>query len=227
MQVQVVHRPANAAAKLILAPGETVTTESGAMIAMSGDTTVQTSTLRKQSGGVLKALRRLLAGESFFVNHFTAGSHGGEVWVAPTLSGDILALESGPEHLIVQSGSYLAGSHNLEIDLGWQGFKALFAHESIFWLRIGGAGTLVLNSFGAIYPIDIDGEYLVDTGHIVAFPESMRFKISRPGRSWLTAFLGGEGLVCRFSGKGRIWCQSHNAHAFGSFLGSMLRPREA
>lgn len=227
MQVEVMQGPANAVAKLKLGAGESATAEAGSMIAMSGNVSVQTTTYKKQQGGVLKALKRMLAGESFFVNHFTADGGGGEVWVAPTLPGDIVAINKGPETLVVQSGSYLAAQQGIEVDLGWQGFKSLFSGESVFWLRVGGAGTVCLSSFGAIYTIDVDGEYIVDSGHIVAFPESMKFTITKAGKSWLSSMLGGEGLVCKFHGKGRIYCQSHNVSGFGSTLGPMLRAREA
>ncbi|NQZ59537.1 MAG: AIM24 family protein, partial [Lentisphaeraceae bacterium] len=36
---------------------------------------------------------------------------------------------------------------------------------------------------------------------------------------------GGEGLVCRFEGKGTVWCQSHNAGSFGGTLGPKLKQR--
>lgn len=227
MQFEVMHRPANAAAKVVLAPRESVTAEAGSMIAMSGDVAIETTTHKKQSRGVLKALKRMLAGESFFLNHFTAGAAGGEVWLAPVLSGDILPLPLGQEALIVQGGSFLAATPDVAIDMSWQGFKSLFSGEHVFWLKVRGPGQALFSSFGAIYPVDIDGEYIVDSGHIVAFPETLPFQITKAGKSWVSSVLGGEGLVCKFKGRGRIWCQSHNAHGFGSTLGPLLRPREA
>ncbi|MCI5144481.1 MAG: AIM24 family protein, partial [Candidatus Electrothrix sp. AR3] len=88
-----------------------------------------------------------------------------------------------------------------------------------------GSGKVVINSFGEIYPIEVDGEYIVDTGHIVAFNETLNFDITKAGKSWISSFLGGEGLVCKFKGKGTVWCQSHNATGFGQTLGPMLRSR--
>ena len=46
----------------------------------------------------------------------------------------------------------------------------------------------------------VDGEYIVDTGHIVAFNETLNFSLSKAGKSWMSSILGGEGLVCRFQG---------------------------
>ena len=80
MEATIDYGPGNAAAKVSLAAGETFTAEGGAMIAMSGDMSIETTTHKKGSGGILKAAKRMLAGESFFLNHFTAGPEGGEVW---------------------------------------------------------------------------------------------------------------------------------------------------
>lgn len=225
MRVEVVCGPANAAAKVSLQKGEGVTAEAGAMIAMSDGVRVETTALQRQSGGLLKALKRVLVGESFFLNHFHTES-AGEVWLAPTLAGDVRTIELTNEAYIVQSGAFLACSPGISVDLGWQGFRALLTGEGVFWLRLSGQGQAVVNAFGAIYPLDVDGEVIVDAGHIVAFPESMKFSITKAGKSWLSSILGGEGLVCKFHGKGRILCQSHNAAGFGRLIGPMLRPRE-
>ncbi|MBO72176.1 MAG: TIGR00266 family protein, partial [Flavobacteriales bacterium] len=41
-----------------------------------------------------------------------------------------------------------------------------------------------------------------------------------------SSFLGGEGLVCKFNGKGTVWCQSHNDTSFGKTVGPKLKPRK-
>ena len=83
MKVEVRHRPAMAAARCILAPGEELKVESGAMMATSGGVTVQAST----QGGVMKGLKRsVLGGESLFISTFTAPAQGGWVDVAHHLT---------------------------------------------------------------------------------------------------------------------------------------------
>lgn len=227
MEIEIIHRPGNTAAKVKLAKGETCTSEAGAMIAMSGDMSIETTTHKKGKGGVMKALKRMLAGESLFLNHFTPGGNGGEVWFAPTLLGDLMQYDLKGENLIVQAGSFLAAEHSVEIDMGWQGFKSLFSGESMFWLNMKGEGKILLSSFGAIYPVEVDGEYIVDTGHIVAFSETLNFTPTKAGKSWVSSILGGEGLVCKFNGQGTVWCQSHNPSGFGSSLTAFLRPRSS
>ena len=225
MQVDILHGPGNSAAKSSLGPQESCTGEGGAMIALSGDMHIETTTHKRESGGLLRAAKRMLAGESFFLNHFTADAEGGEVYMAATLAGDMMTYDLNNENLIVQAGSFVACESSIDIDMGWQGFKSLLSGESVFWLHISGTGPVVINSFGAIYPIEVNGEYIVDTGHIVAFNETLDFSITKAGGSWMSAILGGEGLVCRFNGHGTVWCQSHNSSSFGAALGPMLKAR--
>lgn len=225
MQVHVAFGPGNAAARVTLNPHESVTAEAGAMIAMTGDMTIETTTHARGQGSIRKALGRMLAGESFFLNHFRAGPSGGEIMLATTLAGDMMVHELTGNALLVQAGSFVACEDGVQREVGWQGFKSMFGGERLFWLRLKGQGKLVVGSFGAIYPIDVDGEHVVDSGHIVAFEETLSFKLSKAGSSWMHSFLGGEGLVCRFQGRGRVWCQSHNPGAFGRTIGPKLRPR--
>ncbi len=218
-------KPGCAAAQVALDPGEQLTTEGGAMISMSGDMQIETTTHQKGKGGILKGLKRMVAGESLFLNHYTAGGQGGEVILSSTLPGDMIEYDLDGESLIVQSGSYVASSPGVEIGFGWQGFKSLIAKEGLFWLNLSGRGKVILNSFGAIYPVEVDGEHIVDSGHIVAFNETLSFTLSKAGKSWLASILGGEGLVCKFKGRGTVWCQSHNPGSFGRSLTPMLRKR--
>ena len=120
------------------------------MIAMSGDMRIDTTTHKKGSGGVLKAMKRMLGGESFFLNHFTAGPNGGDLWLATSLAGDMMTYELDKENLIVQGGSFVACEPSVEIDLGWQGMKTLFAGEGLFWVHLRGTGKVIVNSFGGI-----------------------------------------------------------------------------
>lgn len=225
MQVEIVHGPGNAAAKVRLASGESCVAEGGAMIAMSGGIAVTTSTHTKGGGGIMRGLKRMLSGESFFVNHFTAGSQGGELMLAATLAGDMMQHELKNEKLIVQGGSFVACEPGVELNLGYEGLKSLFAGEGLFWIHMKGTGKLILNSFGAIYPVEVKGETIVDSGHIVAFNETLKFTVTKAGKSWVSSFLGGEGLVCKFQGQGTVWCQSHNPSGFGRLLGPLLKPR--
>ena len=227
MHVEFKHQPGNTAAKVMLQPGESITAEAGSMIAMSGHMDITTTTHKKGGGGLLKAAKRMLGGESFFLNHYECENTPGEVWLGTALAGDMLEIELDEESFIVQSGSFMACTPDVDIDMGWQGFKSLLSGEKMFWLNLKGQGKAILSSFGAIYPVEVDGEYIVDSGHIVAFSETLDFTITKAGKSWLHSFLGGEGLVCKFHGTGTVWCQSHNPNSFGASLSPSLKARRA
>ena len=225
MNVKLLHQPDSTIARVSLGAGEELVAEAGCMIAMSGYINASTTLRKGKGGGILGGLKRMVAGESLFLSVFYSPKAGGELFLGPKLIGDILLYQMTATGLVVQAGSYLASEANVDIDLGFQGFQSLFSGESIFWLDISGKGSLLLSSFGAIYEIPVNGEYIVDTGHIVAFEKSLTFDINKAGASWVGAFLGGEGLVCRFKGQGRIFCQTHNPGAFGRAVGSQLPSR--
>ncbi|WP_372729989.1 TIGR00266 family protein [Nocardioides sp.] len=216
MQTEILYSPAYAAAKLTLEAGESVRAESGAMLAMSPGLTMETST----QGGVLKGLRRaVLGGESFFMNTFTAQAAGAELYLAPALSGDVVAWPLEGNTLFVQSGSFLASSSGIEVDTKWGGGKTFFSSEGLFVLRISGHGNLLLSSYGAIHAIDLQAgqSYTVDTGHMVAWTESVTYQVRKVG-GWKSTLFSGEGLVCDLTGPGRIYVQTRSQSAFLNWL---------
>jgi uncharacterized protein (TIGR00266 family) len=225
MKIELLHQPESAIARVSLDSGEELVAQAGTMIAMSGSINTSTTLRKGKGGGVMGGLKRMVAGESLFLSVFRSPTDGNTIWLAPRLIGDLLIYEMKGQDLIVQATSYLACSSEIDLDVGFQGFKSLFSGESIFWLTFSGRGLALLASFGAIYEVPVDGEYIVDTGHIVAFERSLDFSIAKASSSLIGSFLGGEGLVCRFRGQGKVYCQTHNPGAFGSTVGSQLPPR--
>jgi uncharacterized protein (TIGR00266 family) len=200
------------------------------MIAMSGDMTVETSVNRKQGGigkRLLKGFSRTLAGEGLFLNTFTAGQRGGELFLAPHLPGDMEVIDlDGSKRIKVQSASFVAHEQTVTMGISWEGLKNVFSGESLVWLEMSGTGKVIINAFGMIYPVEVDGEYIVDTGNIAAFEESLEFSIGKAGKSWFSSILGGEGLVARFRGRGTVWCQTHADRALGERLTPHLIPKK-
>ncbi|HET8731023.1 MAG TPA: AIM24 family protein, partial [Moraxellaceae bacterium] len=103
MQIEFMHQPGNTAARVRLGPGETLTTEGGAMIAMSAHLAVETTSHQKGTGGLLKAVKRVFAGESFFLNHFSTTDRPGEIWLGSSLAGDMMRYALDNEALIVRA----------------------------------------------------------------------------------------------------------------------------
>jgi uncharacterized protein (TIGR00266 family) len=210
-----------------LEQGEQVLAESSAMVSQDAHVQMQTSaTQGKGMGGFLKALgRSMFTGETFFRNTFTAAQAPGEVSFAPKLPGDIAVYELQPgRDIIIQQTSFLASAPTVEIETKWGGFKSMFSGEGSFWMRGYGQGPIALTAFGGIQVVDVDGAFILDTGHIVAFESSLDYQIKRVG-SWFSTFFSSEGLVCRFHGKGKLFMQTRNPSEFGKLVGGKLPPR--
>jgi uncharacterized protein (TIGR00266 family) len=224
MKIDFQYKPGSTIAKVTLEQNETVTAEGGAMVAMSQNIGIETTTYQKKgAGGIMSGVKRLFASESLFFNHFTAKNTGDEIYLGTSLPGDMELLKLSGKKIYVEGGSYVASSAGVTMNTAWQGAKNFISGESLFWIELSGEGDAIINAFGVIYPIDIDGEYIVDTGHIVAYEEGMNFEITKAGTSWIASFLGGEGFVCKFRGKGRVWCQSHSSTSWGQAMTPHLK----
>ncbi len=212
MQHQIKNKPDFASLHLQLDSGESVVTESGAMMGMSTGLTMETN----MKGGLMGGLKRAMGGESLFMNTYTADSDGQRLDLAPASPGDIHH-EALSGTIFVQSGAYMASTPGVEVDSKWGGAKTFFAGEGLFMLRCSGQGDLWFNSYGAIHEVHVEQTYTVDTSHIVGFDESLTFNIKKVG-GLKSLFFSGEGLVCEFSGHGRLWIQTRNAPSLAGFL---------
>jgi uncharacterized protein (TIGR00266 family) len=96
----------------------------------------------------------------------------------------------------------------------------MFSGEGLFLSKISGTGDLFVSSFGAVYQKTLgSGElYRVDTGHIVAFDESVTYKIKKASKGLFSTLASGEGLVGEYLGPGRIWIQTRNVRALAQLL---------
>jgi len=208
MQVDIQSGPAFAFGTITLPPGGSVEVEAGAMAAMSGGVEIATAA----RGGMLGGLKRsVLGGESFFINTFTSGA-GGSVSVAAKLPGDMVHMPlDGTRPMMVQSGSWIASDPAVDVDTKWGGAKTFFSGEGLFLLRCTGQGDMLVSSYGALLEREIEAgaTYTIDTGHIVAFPEGMKYEVHKAG-NWKSTVLGAEGLVTEFTGPGKVWLQTRS-----------------
>lgn len=215
MEYEIPHKPSYAQLNLSLEPGESVRAEGGAMVSHTAGIDVET----KAEGGLLKSLSRsVLGGESFFMNTFTA-SQDSTLRLAPALPGDIQHHELDDETLFVQSTSFVASDPAIDVDTEFGGGKTFFGGEGLFLLTLSGTGPAFIASYGAIDELTVtNGDpVVVDTGHIVAFEESLDFDVQKVGGLKSTLF-SGEGLVCEFRGEGTVWTQTRSPDAFLSWL---------
>jgi uncharacterized protein (TIGR00266 family) len=213
-------RPDFALLTVRLKAGDKVLAEPSAMASM--DTSVKMKTGMK--GGLLKSVGRAFGGESFFVNTFWTEERPGEVVFAPGVMGDMEHYQlDGSGGFLLQRGAYVASTEGVEVSGKLQGFKGFFSGEGLVLLRATGSGEIFFSTYGALVDVDVRGGYYVDTGYVVAFEESLQYEITTVpglgiGQKIKSFLFGGEGLVCRFSGQGKLWLQTRCVGPFCNWI---------
>ena len=229
MNIEILEKGAFGSALVHLEAGETFVSESGAMYRTSANVDVDVTTRPKGSGGgILAGVKRLIGGENFFFStyHLT-DSTSGEIGLSPTLPGEVKIIDlDGSTSWLCAGGSYMGSHPSLDLDIQFQGFKGLFSGESLFFMKVSGQGPLLVNAYGQIDEVDVEGELIIDTGHVVAFEQTLEYSLTKTGDSWISSFLAGEGIVLHFKGHGKVYVQSHNPKEFGPRLGRLLPPRQ-
>lgn len=216
MNVAIEHGASFALAVVTLQPEQSIQAESGAMVSMSANVELQS----QMKGGLMGALKRAVGGESVFISTFTAHGGPGEVTLAPGPPGDIVSLTLNNQAFFVQSGSYLASAPTINIDTKLGGARSFFSGEGLFLIGASGTGSLLLSSFGAIHrkTLQPGEQYIVDTGHIVAFESTIQYQVQKAAAGFFRSFTSGEGLVARYTGPGEIFIQTRNLSTFAGIL---------
>lgn len=190
--------------------GQTLQVEGSAMATMDTNLVMKT----KAKGG----LGRFLTGENIFINDFTAEGGPGEIKIAPGSLGSMEHVRLQGHTIYLQNSAYVASTPGVNVESKWQGLmKGFFSGESLFLIRCSGDGDLWFNTFGAMIEIDVTNDYVVDTGHIVAFTDGLDYDIQSVG-GYKSMFLSGEGLVCRFRGQGKVWIQTRKVPSFAGWI---------
>jgi uncharacterized protein (TIGR00266 family) len=229
MRQAIKHDPSFSMLQLTLEPGETVIAEAGIMVARDSNLKMEVKLNTSKKVGffgklwavLIAFVRKVIGGETFFVNHFSSPS-GGWVWLAPALSGSIRHLALQGQRVIFNAGAYVASVGDVDLKLRWGGLRGIFAKEGAFFVEASGTGDLWFNSYGAIEEVQCNGTYLIDNGHLVGFDSSLDMKIRSGGGGLLGFMASGEGLVCELKGQGRIWMQTRNTSALVDWLTPML-----
>ena len=219
MQATIEGGPAFAFINVDLNPGETVVAESDAMSSMDADLDMDA----KFNGGFFSGiLKKFFGGESLFVNHFTnKTSDVRRVTLVQATPGNIREVQLGGGTICLQPGAYVASTPELKLKARWAGFKSWFAKEGLFKLTVSGTGTLWYGAYGELLEKQVDGEYIVDTAHLVAYEPHMKLKIQLAGGLFSSLF-SGEGFVTRIEGQGKITIQTRSLSGLAGWLNPRL-----
>jgi uncharacterized protein (TIGR00266 family) len=186
-------------------------------------------------GGLGSALMRTFAnGESFFQQHIEATRGDGDCLLSPTLPGAMQVVDCGPRQYIISDGAFVAAGSGVDLKVRTQSLgNALFAQSGGFFVtETQGSGQVVVSGFGSMNELEVEPgkDAIIDNSHVVAWDSTLHYEVSvTTGQS--SGFLGnlinsqtsGEGIVLRFSGRGKIYVCSRNRNAFKAWMQSPSR----
>ncbi len=203
-----------------LAPAEMLITESDAMSSM--DAAIEFNAAL--NGGFWRGLaRKFLGGESLFVGQFINNTASNKrLTITQSTPGEVrsMVLRKGQEFNL-QPGAFIACESTVKLGLRWAGLVSWLGKEGLFKLVVSGEGEVWYGAYGALIDKQIDGEYIVDTGHLVAYEPGIKLKLQLSGGIF-SSFFGGEGLVTRVEGKGNIVLQTRSLAGLTSWINPKL-----
>ena len=164
---------------LHLDQGESILTDSGAMVWMK-------PALTTVSGGMKSLFGRAFSGETLFLNKYTA-TQPSMIALGSSFPGDILVYDVSQGDIIVQKSSYLSSEETVkrEISFSKKGTIGFFGGEGFIMNRYFGSGLLFIEIDGTAIEYDLNPgeEMVVNTGNLVVSVKGIKNK-----------FLGGEGF---------------------------------
>ena len=215
-----------------LAQGEKIYCESNAMVMME-----DTLDLKGKMGGFGQALMRSFAnGESLFQQHIEAVRGAGDCLLSPVLMGGMQILDIGTNSYCLSDGAFVAAETGVSLvsrmeQLSMQGaLMSVFGQAGgFFYSEASGFGKLVVSGMGALFTLDVEPnkDVIIDNAHVVAWDSRLQHKVSlttSQGGGLMSRLVNsvtsGEGVVLRFSGKGKVVICSRNKDNFIAWMRS-------
>ncbi|MBN1765088.1 MAG: TIGR00266 family protein [Sedimentisphaerales bacterium] len=220
MKAEILAKPVFSYINIDLEPGESIIAESDAMASMAAELDMEA----KFNGGLFSGLcKKFLGGESLFVNRFTNNTGSTKrLTLTQNTPGDINCVELEDDSICLQPGAYICSTPGLKLGVKWAGIASFIGREGLFKLIVKGTGRLWYGAYGGLLEKEVDGEYIVDTSHLVAYEPQLKLKCQLAGGGIFSSFFSGEGLVTRISGNGKIVIQTRSMHGLVSWLNRHL-----
>ncbi len=199
------------AIELTLNPGMSVRSEAGMMLYAEDEIIMKTNA----EGGLLKGVKRMITGESFFITTFTNQSTTpGKIGFAAPYPGTVMPVNLADFGGVYycQRDSFLCATGNVDIDIAFtKKLRAgMFGGEGFILQKLSGDGLAFVHIGGTLITKELNaGETLrVDTGCLAGFTEGVQYDIQFVG-GIANSLFGGEGLFyAHLTGPGRVYLQS-------------------
>lgn len=213
--------------EITLEAGEKAYIQQGSMVYHTPSVQLNTRLNGKGAGlgKLVGALgRSMVSGESMFITEAISNGADGKLALAPSKPGQVMALELGDKQYRINDGAFLAldGSASYSMERQSVG-RALFSGQGgLFVMTTEGEGTLLVNSFGSIQKLELQGESItIDNDHVVAWSRDLNYDLHLEN-GFMQSIGTGEGIVNTFSGYGEIYIQSLNLKQFAQQLQSYI-----
>ena len=219
MKSQINGEPSFAHIHIDLEVGESIIAESDAMASMAVDIDIQT----KMNGNFISALlKKFLGDESFFINEYKNISNSPKrITLTQATPGNIKEMELQNSSICLQPGAYIASTPGLQLGIRYAGLASFIAREGLFKLEVSGTGKLFYGAYGGIIEKQVVGEYIVDSGYLVAYEPHLKLSLRLAG-GIISSITSGEGIVTKVTGNGKIQLQSRSLEGLASWINPHL-----
>jgi uncharacterized protein (TIGR00266 family) len=199
------------AVKIRLSLDEKLYTQSGALLWMDRGIEMNSN----MQGGFLKSVGRMFSGASLFLINYVCNAESAELCLGGAMPGTLLDFDLMNSSLICQKSSFLCAQPTVALDTIFNKrlSSSFFGGEGFILQKLSGSGKAFIQSFGDLEKRELSAgqELLVDTGHLVAFEESVSYEIEML-KGFKNILFGGEGLfLAKLRGPGTVYLQTMTA----------------
>ena len=196
MKFEIISSP-NSYLKVDFEKNEKIIIEKGCFISSTGEYEFEN---KVEAKSVKNILAKFLNDKSLVYNVFKAKENL-EMLFSARDTAEIFSLEvSNNKPIMLVASLHFARTDGIKIIPG--GFK------NDFYVKTEGNGILFLKAYGKIIEknINSDKPIYVDEDAVIAFEEKLNYESITGGMKKLLT--SGEGFLCKFSGKGKLWIQT-------------------
>ena len=151
------------------------------------------------------------------------------VFPAPVGAETIQVLDVGAISYKITDGAFVAAESGVSLNVRSQNLgSAMFGQTGGFFIcEASGVGKLAVSGFGSSFVLDVEPgkDIIIDNAHVVAWDSSLNHEISVATQQssgllgqLVNSVTSGEGMVLKFSGRGKVVICSRNRENFIAWL---------
>ncbi|MCX6774001.1 MAG: TIGR00266 family protein [Candidatus Micrarchaeota archaeon] len=190
-------------------------TEPGSIISSTGEIDISSEMQGGLMGG---AMRMIGGGESLFINKITAKVDC-TVELGTTVPSEMMAIDLDGS-LLLGDGAYVAHTGDIKIGAKWGGFESFSVGSGLMFLYAKGKGMLYIAGFESMFTKELKANeiFYLDNSCFVGVTEGVSIEKFLAGRNLLTKVVGGEGIMLKITGPGKVFYSTQSLNGLASSL---------